>query len=86
MTKAVLENMVKWMAVELMKDDIRVNVFSPGIIKTRFSLPLWDNDTTPEKAKGTSEDMAGVCAMMCSDDGKFINGESFYIHGGYAHL
>ena len=53
MTKAALENMVKWMCVELRDDDIRVNALSPGIIKTNFSTPLWkNNEGIPEKAKG----------------------------------
>ena len=53
MTKASLENMVKWMSKELSEYDIRVNAISPGVIKTYFSTPLWKNNThLPTKAIG----------------------------------
>jgi len=41
MTKAALDNMVKWMSRELIDEDIRVNGLSPGLILTEFSGPLW---------------------------------------------
>lgn len=40
-TKAALDNMVIWMAHELMSDGIRVTGISPGLIATEFSGPLW---------------------------------------------
>ena len=44
MTKAALDNMVKFLAVELMGDGIRINGIAPGLIKTEFSGPLWQRD------------------------------------------
>ena len=56
MTKAALDNLVIWMAQELMNDDIRVNGVAPGLIMTEFSGPLWkNNDMNHPKSKGTSE-------------------------------
>ena len=53
MTKAALENMVKWLSVELRDDDIRVNGVAPGLIKTELSEPLWANrKKIPPKALG----------------------------------
>ena len=40
MTKAVLINMVKSLAMELMPDNIRINAIGPGLIETRMSIPL----------------------------------------------
>jgi len=40
-TKAALDNMVTWMASELMADGVRVTGISPGLIATEFSGPLW---------------------------------------------
>ena len=51
-TKAALENMVIWMKDELRSDGIRVNGLSPGLIKTEFSNPLWNNDSVPKDAIG----------------------------------
>ena len=54
-TKAALENMIKWMKDELRVDGIRVNGISPGLIKTDFSGPMWDNDTVPRDSIGMPE-------------------------------
>ena len=40
MTKAALDNMVKFLAKELRADDIRINSIAPGVIKTVFAGPL----------------------------------------------
>jgi short-subunit dehydrogenase len=45
-TKAALDNMVIWMAEELMADKIRVTGLAPGLIATEFSTPLWKGNTT----------------------------------------
>ena len=56
MTKAALDNMVVWMAKELMDDSIRINGLAPGLIMTEFSGNLWKGNTTvDEKSKGTQE-------------------------------
>ena len=87
MTKAALENMVKWMCQELRDEDIRVNCISPGITKTAFAEPLWNTDAVPEKAKGEPENIAAVCATICAEkDGRFMNGEVYNVHGGFPKL
>ena len=43
-TKAALDNMVLWMADELMSDGIRVTGLAPGLIATEFSGPLWKDN------------------------------------------
>lgn len=37
MTKSALINMVKWLAQELIDDDIRVNAIAPGFVYTRMT-------------------------------------------------
>ena len=44
--------MVVWMKDELRPDGIRVNGLSPGLIKTEFSNPLWNNDSVPRDSIG----------------------------------
>jgi dehydrogenase/reductase SDR family member 4 len=77
--KAALDNMVKWMAQELMADGIRVTGIAPGLIKTKFSEKLWkDNHTVRPESVGTIEDMGAVVATLCSSqDGRFMNGEVY---------
>ena len=87
MTKAALDNMVIWMAQELMGDDIRVNGIAPGLIMTEFSGVLWkENEGVHPKSKGKSEDIGAVAATVCSKDGSFMNGEVYQVHGGFPKL
>ena len=78
MTKAALDNMVVWMAQELMSDDIRVNGIAPGLIMTEFSGVLWkNNEGVHPKSKGRIEEIGSVAAGICSKDGSFMNGEVY---------
>ena len=70
-----------------MDDNIRVNAISPGLIKTEFSGPLWkENKALPPNSVGESHHIASVAAMMCSQDGSFVNGENYYVHGGFMKI
>ncbi len=71
---------------ELRSDGIRVNGVSPGLIKTDFSGPLWNNPSVPADSIGMPEQIASVVATVCSVDGSFMNGDTYQVHGGYAKL
>ncbi len=87
MTKAALDNMVVWLSKELMDEDIRVNAIAPGLIKTEFAGVLWkENNSIPEKSKGSQEQIGSVAATICSKDGSFVNGEIYYVHGGFPKI
>mmetsp|Transcript_27774 Transcript_27774/g.26828 ORF Transcript_27774/g.26828 Transcript_27774/m.26828 type:complete len:152 (-) Transcript_27774:45-500(-) len=87
MAKAALENMVQWMALELADEGIRINSISPGLIPTKLASPLIDYMSGFENDYpflfGEPEDIGGLAAAVCSKDGKFLNGEIVYPHGGY---
>ena len=84
--KATLENMIKWMKDELREDGIRVNALAPGLIKTDFSGPLWNNPAVPQDSIGMPEQIGSVAATICSKDGSFMNGDTYAVHGGYPKL
>ena len=85
--KAALDNMVKWMSQELMSEGIRVTGVAPGLIATHFSELLWkDNPKLIKESVGTSEEIGSAVALICSRDGRFMNGEVFPVHGGFAKL
>ena len=87
MTKAALDNMVAWMAQELLSDNIRINGIAPGLIMTEFSGVLWkNNDGVHPKSKGRQEEIGSVAATICSKDGSFMNGEVYQVHGGFPKL
>jgi NAD(P)-dependent dehydrogenase (short-subunit alcohol dehydrogenase family) len=78
-------------AVEYGKQGLRANAVCPGSIKTamgsRAHLPegidfaLLQRAMPLDKARGP-EVVAGVIAMLASDDGAHVNGESIRVDGG----
>ena len=83
-TKAGVSNMVKSLSVELMPHNIRVNGLSPGLVETEMSNPLTkDNPLVNEKNCAKPEQISSVIATICSDEGSFMNGEVYTVHGGY---
>ncbi|MBI3677130.1 MAG: SDR family oxidoreductase [Proteobacteria bacterium] len=82
------------LAREFILQGVRVNAVAPGGIMTpmvagqpaRFpegaNLSLFSNLTRPDGHFGRPEAVAGVIAMLASEDGEFINGEIIRIDGG----
>ncbi|CAL1530675.1 unnamed protein product [Lymnaea stagnalis] len=89
-TKSALLGMVKALAPELAKLNIRINGLAPGIIKTKFSKALMGDPSAAEYALakiplgrfGEPEDCAGAASFLVSDDSKYITGENIVIAGG----
>ena len=86
MTKTGMNHMAEWLALELVRDRIRVNSLAPGLVPTKMSSPLVTiADGVIEDwptVKGTTEEVAAYAATMCSKEGKFLNGEVVFPHGG----
>lgn len=89
-SKTALLGLTKALAPELAGMNIRVNGLAPGIIKTKFSKALWEDETMaslsaqqiPLGRLGTSEDCAGVVSFMVSDDAAYMTGENVVVSGG----
>ncbi|CAI2379140.1 unnamed protein product [Moneuplotes crassus] len=86
MTKAALDNMVKFLAIELRSDNIRINGLAPGLIKTYFAKNIWDNPEIDQDRVGLPSDIGSVAATLCSDDGNFCNGAVFQVNGGFSSM
>ena len=86
MTKAALNNMVKFLSVELRCDGIRINALAPGLIKTKFARNVWSNPYTDPDKVGKPENIGAIAATLCSEDGSFCNGEIYHVHGGFSSL
>ncbi len=88
--KAGLRMLVKGMAAELGTHRIRVNGVMPGVIETGMTAPMLGDDRhrdtllaeTPSGRLGTPEDLAALVCFLCSEEARFINGESILIDGG----
>ncbi|UVO55623.1 enoyl-ACP reductase FabI [Sphingomonas sp. SUN039] len=89
--KAALETSVKYLAVDLGRDNIRVNAISAGPIKTlaasgigdfRYILK-WNELNAPLKRNVTIEDVGGAGLYLCSDLSSGVTGETHYVDAGY---
>ena len=89
-SKAAQTNMVKSLALQLAQDGITVNNVCPGVIATdRNKDALADEayaqkvmDSIPTGFYGKPEDCAGIVSLLCSNDGRYITGQSIYVDGG----
>jgi 3alpha(or 20beta)-hydroxysteroid dehydrogenase len=85
-----LRGLTKVAALELGPLGIRTNSIHPGIIET----PLIDDvvpqvrssfaSVTPLKRTGTSEEVAGLVAFLCSDASSYVNGAEIAVDGGFS--
>lgn len=91
-SKAGIINLTKAMAQDWGADNIRVNAICPGLIKTKFSEALWNNEAIlerflqhiPLKRVGTPDDTAGLAVYLASDAAAYCTGGVYMIDGGYA--
>ena len=90
-SKAAVNMLTKVLAIELGDYNIRVNALAPGVIKTRFSRALWDNEVfmaealkqTPLKRIAEPEEVARMALTLASDAGSFVTGQVIVMDGGF---
>ena len=89
--KAALETSVKYLAVDLGRDNIRVNAISAGPIKTlaasgigdfRYILK-WNQLNAPLQRNVTIEDVGGAGLYLLSDLASGVTGETHHVDAGY---
>lgn len=89
-SKTALLGLTRVLAPELAHSNIRVNCVAPGVIKTRFSSALWQNEDIMDNFKkqlcikrvGQPEEIGGVIAFLCSEEASYITGETITVTGG----
>jgi enoyl-[acyl-carrier protein] reductase III len=92
-SKAALEALTRYLAVELAPKGIVVNAVSPGVVMTDalgfFTTTRDDRilqkitTATPAGRLVTPEDVAALVAFLCSTDSDMICGQVLLIDGGY---
>ena len=90
-SKAAIINLSKAMAQDWGADNIRVNTICPGLVKTKFSEVLWNNETNferfiqniPLKRAGCADDIAGLAVYLASDASAYCTGGVYMVDGGY---
>ena len=89
--KGAIEVLTKYWAKELGPKGIRANVVAPGPIETDFNnAAIRSNPQMKERLAslsplgrvGTAEDIGGVVAFLCTDEGRWINGQRIEVSGG----
>ncbi|KAM9836539.1 LOW QUALITY PROTEIN: dehydrogenase/reductase SDR family member 4 [Aulostomus maculatus] len=89
-SKTALLGLTRALAPELAHSNIRVNCVAPGVIKTRFSSALWQNEDLMDEFKkqlsikriGQPDEIGGVVAFLCSEEASYITGETITVTGG----
>ena len=92
-SKAALEAITRYLAVELAPLNIVVNAVSPGIVQTEAlehfeaareaGILARAGGRTPAGRIVTPEDVAGLVAFLCSPAAYMIRGQTILIDGGY---
>ncbi len=93
-SKAALESVVRYLAVELAPRGIRVNAVSGGVVETgalehfpnREEMLHTGRTRTPAGRLVEADDIAGAVAFLCSSDAQMVRGHTLIVDGGYSLL
>ena len=89
-SKAALEAVTRYLAVELAPKDISVNAISGGLVETGALDHFEDREgmmvagqSNPVGRMVTGRDIARVVAFLCGPDAAMIRGQVIVVDGGY---
>jgi NAD(P)-dependent dehydrogenase (short-subunit alcohol dehydrogenase family) len=89
--KGAIEVFTKYLAKELGSRGIAANLVAPGIIETDFTKRAFEShpgmhdfisSITALGRPGQPDDIGGVIAFLCSEDGRWINAQRIEASGG----
>src|SRR5439155_6395163 len=88
-SKAALESVVRYLAVELAPRDIRVNAVSAGLVETgaldhfpnRDELISSFRARTPANRLVDPDDVAAVVTFLCSPEAEMVRGQTLVVDG-----
>jgi enoyl-[acyl-carrier protein] reductase III len=91
-SKAALEAVVRYLAVELAPRGIRVNAVSAGLVETgaldhfpnRDRMLAYFKKQTPAGRLVEAEEVAAAVTFLCSPDAEMVRGHTLVVDGGYA--
>lgn len=94
MSKAAIEALTRYLAVELAPHNIIVNCISPGVVITgaldffprKDEMVAYAEANTPAGRLVTPEDVGEVAAWLCTDAARMIVGQTIEVDGGYSLL
>lgn len=91
-SKAAIEAVTRYLAVELARENIIANCISPGVVLTgaldffprRDAMIAHAEQNTPAGRLVTPEDVGNVTAWLCSEEARMIVGQTIELDGGYS--
>jgi enoyl-[acyl-carrier protein] reductase III len=90
-SKAALESLIRYLAVELAPRGIRVNGVSGGVVDTGALEHFPNKDemlrfgrSNPAGRLVTPEDMAQAVTFLCSPEAEMIRGQTVIVDGGFS--
>lgn len=88
-SKGAIAALTRQAAIEYVKGGVNINAIAPGFIRTEIQDGM-DWKILDEMAEGIPighfgkpEDIAGMAAYLCSEDGKYVTGQVFAVDGGW---
>ena len=89
-SKAADAALVRNLAVEWGRRNIRANCIAPGLVRTDFARALWQNpemlakrvQDSPLPRIGEPDEIAGAAVFLASQAGSFTTGHTLVIDGG----
>jgi enoyl-[acyl-carrier protein] reductase I len=89
--KAALEASVRYLSMDMGKDNIRVNSISAGPVKTLAASGIgdfrlifkWNEYNAPLRRNVTLQDVGGAGVFLLSELGNGVTGENLHVDAGY---
>jgi glucose 1-dehydrogenase len=89
-TKAGLDHLTRWMAVQFGSRGIRVNAIAPGLVDRDVGIKLTDsnlnklviNEIVPLQRAGKAKDIGQAVVFLCSKNSSYITGQVITVDGG----
>ncbi|MCA1660813.1 MAG: SDR family oxidoreductase [Novosphingobium sp.] len=89
-SKAADLQLVRNLAVEVGRHNVRANAIAPGLIRTDFARALWENPANieryntshPMRRIGEPIEIAGAAVFLASKAGSYVNGQAIVVDGG----
>jgi NAD(P)-dependent dehydrogenase (short-subunit alcohol dehydrogenase family) len=89
-SKAADFQLVRNLAIEFGRHNVRVNAIAPGVIRTDFARALWEDPEAEAVLKrvmplgriGEPEEIAGAAVFLASRAGAYVTGQAIVVDGG----
>jgi enoyl-[acyl-carrier protein] reductase III len=93
-SKAALESLVRYLAVELAPRGIRVNAVSGGVVETealdhfpnKDEMIKMGTERTPAGRLVQPDDIANAVIWLCSPGAEMVRGQTLVVDGGFSLL